>query len=56
MLSGETAVGDDPALVVNTMDRIIRRVESSFDYESTWCGCAQGDTPATSPRSLATTP
>jgi len=35
MLSGETAVGDDPALVVNTMDRIIRRVESSFDYEST---------------------
>lgn len=34
MLSGETAIGDDPGLVVSTMDRIIRRVESSFDYES----------------------
>ncbi|MCD4829724.1 MAG: pyruvate kinase [Candidatus Cloacimonetes bacterium] len=34
MLSGETAIGDHPNLVVSTMDRIIRRVESSFDYES----------------------
>jgi pyruvate kinase len=32
MLSGETAIGDDPVGVVVTMDRIIRRAEKSFDY------------------------
>lgn len=33
MLSGETAIGEDPVGVVVTMDRIIRRAEQSFDYE-----------------------
>ncbi len=34
MLSGETAIGDDPVGVVVTMDRIVRRAEEYFDYES----------------------
>ena len=33
MLSGETAIGDDPVGTVITMDRIVRRAEASFDYE-----------------------
>jgi pyruvate kinase len=32
MLSGETAIGDDPVGVVITMDRIVRRAEESFPY------------------------
>lgn len=32
MLSGETAIGDDPVGVVVTMDRIVRRAEQSFNY------------------------
>jgi len=32
MLSGETAIGDDPVGTVVTMDRIVRRAEESFDY------------------------
>jgi pyruvate kinase len=32
MLSGETAIGDDPVGTVVTMDRIVRRAEASFDY------------------------
>ncbi|MFB6071915.1 MAG: pyruvate kinase [Halobacterium sp.] len=32
MLSAETAVGDDPTRVVETMDRIVREVEGSDDY------------------------
>ena len=32
MLSGETAIGDDPVATVQTMDRIVRRAEQSFDY------------------------
>ncbi len=32
MLSGETAIGDDPVGTVITMDRIVRRAEESFDY------------------------
>jgi pyruvate kinase len=32
MLSGETAVGDDPVRVVETMDRIVRQVETSDEY------------------------
>ena len=37
MLSGETAIGDDPVGTVTTMDRIVRRAEESFDY-ATWGG------------------
>ena len=33
MLSGETAVGDDPVRVVETMDRIVREVEDSGEYD-----------------------
>ena len=33
MLSGETAVGIDPANVVRTMDRIAQRADEEFDYE-----------------------
>jgi len=32
MLSGETAVGDHPVTVVETMDRIVRYIESSDEY------------------------
>ena len=32
MLSGETAIGDDPVATVTTMDRIVRRAEEYFDY------------------------
>lgn len=32
MLSGETAIGDDPVGTVLTMDRIVRRAEKSFPY------------------------
>ena len=32
MLSGETAIGEDPVRTVETMDRIVRRAEESFDY------------------------
>ncbi|SDM09224.1 pyruvate kinase [Halogranum gelatinilyticum] len=33
MLSGETAIGDNPVRVVETMDRIVRQVESSNEYK-----------------------
>ncbi|NHN57778.1 MULTISPECIES: pyruvate kinase [Halorussus] len=33
MLSGETAIGDDPVRVVETMDRIVREVEASEEYD-----------------------
>ncbi|WP_132057334.1 pyruvate kinase [Halorussus amylolyticus] len=33
MLSGETAIGDDPVRVVETMDRIVREVENSEEYD-----------------------
>ena len=33
MLSGETAIGDHPVRVVDTMDRIIRQIEESEEYE-----------------------
>ncbi|MFO8114544.1 MAG: pyruvate kinase [Halorubrum sp.] len=35
MLSGETAIGDDPVNVVETMNRIVRQVESSDEYAET---------------------
>ncbi|MFB6111803.1 MAG: pyruvate kinase [Halobacteriaceae archaeon] len=34
MLSGETAVGEDPVHVVETMDRIVRRAESAEEYRT----------------------
>jgi pyruvate kinase len=37
MLSGETAIGHDPALVVRTMGRIAERAEADADY-SQWGG------------------
>ena len=33
MLSGETAIGDHPVRVVETMDRIVREIEDSVEYE-----------------------
>ncbi|WP_227355531.1 pyruvate kinase [Haladaptatus salinisoli] len=35
MLSGETAIGDHPVRVVETMDRIVREVEESEEYAET---------------------
>ena len=35
MLSGETAIGDNPVRVVQTMDRIVRQIESSAEYDET---------------------
>ncbi|MEF8856142.1 MAG: pyruvate kinase, partial [Haloplanus sp.] len=35
MLSGETAIGDHPVRVVETMDRIVREVEESDEYAET---------------------
>lgn len=51
MLSGETAVGHDPALVVRTMSEILVEAEQSFDYEG-WAERAEQATP--SPADTAT--
>jgi pyruvate kinase len=38
MLSGETAIGDDPVGVVRAMDRIVRKTEEHFDYQGWGAG------------------
>ncbi len=59
MLSGETAIGDHPAEVVDTMDRIVRDVEQSEEYAETLeqrvppAGTARTDALARSGRYLA---
>jgi pyruvate kinase len=60
MLSAETAVGDDPVRVVETMDRIVREVEGSEEYAElqeqrvpTADGSAKTDALARSARYLA---
>ena len=39
MLSGETAVGDDPARVVATMDRIVRQIEATDESDESREAC-----------------
>lgn len=36
MLSGETAIGKYPSLVIKTMNNILLKVENNFDYEDTF--------------------
>jgi len=49
MLSGETAIGNDPANVVSTMSRIVERAERDFDYVNWGAGLGvqevSGDAP-----------
>ncbi len=62
MLSGETAIGQYPVLVVETMSRIARRAEQDFDYrgwgstlgrQQTVAGHATGPDPVTAAVSAA---
>ncbi|HVB71407.1 MAG TPA: pyruvate kinase [Acidimicrobiales bacterium] len=55
MLSGETAIGDDPVGTVLTMDRIVRRAEASFDYASWGASLGVQHLEATSNRSQRVT-
>jgi pyruvate kinase len=48
MLSGETAIGDDPVGTVVTMDRIVRRAEESFPYAEWGAGLGIQDLVASS--------
>ena len=62
MLSGETAIGDDPVAVVATMSRIAARAETEASYrqwaerlgreQRSW----EGDTPSTASRRRSPTP
>ena len=44
MLSGETAVGDDPVLVVETMAEILEEAERNFDHDA-WSARVESDVP-----------
>ena len=48
MLSGETAIGEDPVGTVVTMDRIVRRAETSFPYAEWGAGLGIQDLVASS--------
>jgi len=45
MLSAETAIGARPALVVETMDRIVRRTEADFDFDRWGAGLGLQELP-----------
>ena len=51
MLSGETAIGDDPVGTVITMDRIVRRAEEWFPYAELGAGLGVQHLEASSTRS-----
>jgi pyruvate kinase len=55
MLSGETAIGDDPVGTVITMDRIVRRAEKSFPYAEWGAGLGVQHLAASSTRASRVT-
>jgi pyruvate kinase len=55
MLSGETAIGDDPVATVLTMDRIVSRAEDSFDYQKWGLSLGVQELGATGPQSTRIT-
>ncbi len=55
MLSGETAIGDDPVATVVTMDRIVRRAEAFFPYRQWGEGLGVQETVGTGTQSLRIT-
>ncbi len=55
MLSGETAIGDDPVGTVVTMDRILRQAELHFPYEQWGSSLGVQETIGTGTKSLRVT-